>query len=99
MNVNTLFKHHPRRLITWTLLNGKYKNQIDYCLILLRWISNIKNTKTKPGVDYGCDHQLLVAKKRIHLKTNKRHQQKPSQHIYDKNKWESSGAILQQNIR
>ena len=27
---NTLFQQHKRRLYTWTLTDGQYRNQIDY---------------------------------------------------------------------
>ena len=33
-----------------------------------RWISSIQSAKTKPGADYGSDHELLIAKFRIKLK-------------------------------
>lgn len=95
--INSLFKHHPRRLFTQTSPNRKYKNQIDFCLISLGWISSIENIKTRPGADCGSDHQLLVAKLRIHL--NSRHQRKPNQRINGKNEWESFGAILYQKFR
>lgn len=93
---NTLFKHHPRRLYTWTSPNGEYKNQIDYCLIPSRWKSSIENIKTRPGADCGSDHQLLVTKLRIHLKNCKRPQHKTSQHINSKKEWERFETILQQ---
>lgn len=96
---NTLFKHHLRRLFTWILLNREYKNQINYYLITLRWVSSIENMKTRPEADCGSDYQLLVVKLQICLKTNKRHQQKPSQCINGKNEWETFGTIFQQKIR
>ncbi|KAK3800733.1 hypothetical protein RRG08_003138 [Elysia crispata] len=33
---NSFFKHHPRRLFTWTSPDGKTKNQIDYILVKKR---------------------------------------------------------------
>ena len=43
-------------------------NQIDYILCSQRWRSSIQSTKTKPGADYGSDHELLIAKFRLKLK-------------------------------
>lgn len=40
-----------------------------------------------------------MAKLRIHLNTNSRHQRKPNQRINGKNEWESFGAILYQKFR
>ena len=33
-----------------------------------RWRSSIESAKTRPGADYGSDHQLLIAKFRLTLK-------------------------------
>ena len=33
---NTLSQQHKRRLYTWTLLDGQYRNQIDYILCIQR---------------------------------------------------------------
>lgn len=96
---NTLFKHHQRRLYTWTSPNGEYKNHIDYCLISSKWKSSIENIKTKPGADCGSDHQLLVAKLRIHLKHYKKPQHKTIQYIYSKKEWERFGTIIQQKLK
>ena len=65
---NTLFQQHERRLYTWTSLDGQYRNQIDYLLCSQRWRSSIQSTKTRPGVDCGSDHELLITKFRLKLK-------------------------------
>ena len=57
---NTLFKQHKRRLYTWTSPDGQHRNQ--------RWRSSIQSTKSRPGADYGSDHELLMAKFRLKLK-------------------------------
>jgi len=49
-------------------LAGQYQNQIDYILCSQRWRTLIQSTKTKPGADYGPDHELLIAKFRLKLK-------------------------------
>ena len=65
---NTLFQQHKRRLYTWTSPDGQQWNQIDYILCSQRWRSSIQSTKTRPGADYGSDHELLIAKFRLKLK-------------------------------
>ena len=42
-------------------------NQIDYILHSQRWRSSIQSAKTRPGVDCGSDHELLIAKFRLKL--------------------------------
>ena len=65
---NTIFKQHKRRLYTWTSPDGQHQNQIDYILCSQRWRSSIQLAKTRPGADYGSDHELLIAKFRLKLK-------------------------------
>ena len=43
-------------------------DQINYILCSQRWRSSIQSTKTRPGADYGSDHELLIAKFRLKLK-------------------------------
>ena len=65
---NTLFQQHRRRQYTWTSPDGQYQNQIDYILGSQRWRSSIQSAKTRPRVDCGSDHELLIAKFRLKLK-------------------------------
>ena len=65
---NTLFQQHKRRLYTWTSPDGQYRNQIDYILCSQRWRSSLQSTKTRPGADYGSDHELLITKFRLKWK-------------------------------
>ena len=65
---NTLFQQHKRRLYTWTSPDGQHRIQIDYILCSQRWRSSIQSAKTRPGADYGSDHELLIAKFRLKLK-------------------------------
>jgi len=64
-----LFQQHKRRLYTWTSPDGQHRNQIDYILCSQRWRSSIQSTKTRPGSDCSSDHELLMAKFRLKLKT------------------------------
>ena len=66
---NTLFQQHKRRLYTWTSPDGQHQNQVDYILYSQRWRSSIQSAKTRPGADCGSDHELLIAKFRLKLKT------------------------------
>ena len=65
---NILFHQHKKQLYTQTSPNGQYQNQIDYILCSRRWRSSTQSAKTRPGVDCGSDHQLLIAKFRLKLK-------------------------------
>ena len=62
---NTLFQQHKKRLYTWTSLDGQYQNQIDYILCSQKGRSSIQTAKTRPGVDCGSDHELLIEKLRL----------------------------------
>ena len=66
---NTLFQQHRRRLYTCTSPDGQHRNQIDYILCSQRWRSSIQSAKTRLGADCGSDHELLIAKFRLKLKT------------------------------
>ena len=70
---NTLFQQHKRRLYTWTFSDGQHHNQIDYILCSQRWRSSIQSTKTGLGADCGPDHELLIAKFRLKLKSRRNH--------------------------
>ena len=65
---NTLFQQHKRRLYTSTLPEGQHQNQIDYILYSQRWRSSIQSAKTRPGVDCGSGHEVLISKFRLKLK-------------------------------
>ena len=65
---NTLVQQHRRRLYTWTSPDGQHQNQIDYIICSQRWRSSIQSAKTRPGADYGSDHELLIAKFKLKLK-------------------------------
>ena len=66
--VNTLFQQHKRRVYTWTSLDGRHQNQIDYILCSQRWRSSIQSAKTRLGADCGSDQEFLIAKFRHKLK-------------------------------
>ncbi len=70
--MNTFFQNHKRKLYTWTSPNGIHKNQIDFICVCQWWISSIITVKTKPGVDCGTDHELLMCKFKIKLRKKRR---------------------------
>ena len=41
---------------------------IDYVHCSQKWRSSIQSAKTRPGADYGSEHELLIAKFRLKLK-------------------------------
>ena len=49
--------------------DGQHRNQIDYIFCSQRWRTSIQSTKTRPGADCGSDHELLITKFRLKLKT------------------------------
>ena len=53
---------------TKTSQDAQYQNQIDYILCSQRWRSSIQLAKTRPRVDCGSDHELLIAKDNLKLK-------------------------------
>ncbi|KAK3733300.1 hypothetical protein RRG08_037093 [Elysia crispata] len=66
---NTWFEHHPRRLWTWLSNDDETKNQIDYILIDKRFRNGMINIKTLPRADCNSDHNLLMSKIKIKLKS------------------------------
>ena len=68
MEENTFFQQHKRRVYRWTSPDGQYWNQIDYILCSQRWRSSIQSAKTRPGVDCGSNHELLIVKFIVKLK-------------------------------
>ena len=68
VRVNSLFQQQKQRLFTWISPDGQYQNQIDNILCSQRWRRLIQAAKTRPGADYGSDHELLSAKFRLKLK-------------------------------
>ena len=80
---NTLFQHHKRQLYTWTSPDGKDGG----ALCSQRQRSSIQWAKTRPGADYGSDHELLIAKFRLKLKkvgkTTRPFRYDPNQIHYD----------------
>ena len=48
--------------------DGHYRNQINYILCHQKWRSSIQSAKTRPGADFGSDHEHLIAKFRLKLK-------------------------------
>ena len=67
---NTLFQQYKRKLYTWT--SPEHRNQIDYILCSQRWRNSTQSAKSRPGADYGTDHELLIAKFRLKLKKVKK---------------------------
>ena len=56
---NTTHGHHQ-------MVNTKIR--LIYILHSQRWRSSIQSAKTRPGTDFGSDHEFLIAKFRLKLK-------------------------------
>ena len=71
---NTLSPHKPSRRWTWHSPEGDYHNQIDYIMVKRRLQSsvNIAKTRSFPGADIGCDHELVMMTYRLHLQRMKK---------------------------
>ena len=69
VRANTLFQQHKRWLYTWTSPDGQYPNQTDYILCSQSWRSSIQSAKIRLGAECGSDHEVLIAKFRLKLKT------------------------------
>ena len=64
----TSHSKHPlptKREDTWTSPDGQYQNQTDFTFCSQRWRSSIQSAKTRLGVDWCSDHELLIAKFRL----------------------------------
>ena len=48
--------------------DGQHRNQIDYILCSQRWRRSIQSAKTRPGADYGSDHEPSIGKFRLKWK-------------------------------
>ena len=48
--------------------DGQHRNRIDYILCSQRWHSSIQSANTRPGADWGSDHEFLIAKFRLKFK-------------------------------
>ena len=72
----TLFKRRPRRKISWTSLDGKTKNSIDYIVVSRRWKMSVLNAVTLAGGDFDRDHLLVMSRFKTRLKTGSKFSEK-----------------------
>ena len=63
------FKYFPGRRVGGQDASNGHLDHVDYILCSQRWRSCIQSTKTRLGADCGSDHELLIAKFRLKLKT------------------------------
>ena len=53
-------------------INGIFQARVlEWGAMAFSWRSCIQSAKTRPGADYGSDHELLIAKFRLKLKVGK----------------------------
>ena len=67
--MNTFFRHKPIHKTTWTSPDGKTRNEIDYICVSQRMAHSTQDVRVKRGADVGSDHELLVSKIKIKLKS------------------------------
>ena len=76
---NTCFKHHMRRRYTWMMPGEGKRYQLDYIMVKQRYKNSIKNAHTLPGADADTDHNLVIMKMDLRLKTIRRRKIKKKQ--------------------
>lgn len=69
MVANTWFKLPKRKLYTWKKPGDTGRRQIDYIAVRKRFRRSIRMAKTYPGADIGSDHNPVVVRVKIALKT------------------------------
>ena len=72
--INTFGPHKKSRINTCHSPGGLYHNQIDYILTQKRFATsvNINKTRSFPGADIGSDHDLVMMKFNLRLKSPKK---------------------------
>jgi len=68
---STMFPHRNFHHYTWTSLDGKTHNHIDYILIARRWHSSILDVRSFMGADCDTYQYLVVANVRERLAVRK----------------------------
>ena len=94
---NTWFRHHSRKLWTWTSPGGRYKNQIDYININKRFRRAVTQDKTYPGADCKTDNNPVVAEVKVILKKHQNEKTKTTREINIKRKPEHKGVFCHKN--
>ena len=59
MAANTWFKHHKRRIYTWTSPGNRSRHQLDYILVGKRYRNGVIDCRARPGADCNSDHNLV----------------------------------------
>ena len=69
---NTFFNHHPRRRYTWKMPVDINRYQIDFILVKQRFKNQVKDSRSYPGCDVGCDHVLVMMTSELKFKRIKK---------------------------
>ena len=67
--VNTMYIQPKRLLYRWKSPGDLHRNQIDYVLIKNRFKNAVSTCKTYRGSDIGSDHNPVIMKMKLKLKT------------------------------
>ena len=74
---NACFVTHPRHRCTCTIPGDRARNRIDYIVINKKFRTCICNARACPGAKASSDHNPVIAKFKIHLRSLKRPKRKP----------------------
>ena len=74
----TIFQHQKTYKTTWVSPCGKHKNQIDHIAVSRRHRNSLLDVRVRRGADVGSDHQLVISKFRIKLKSQKKEKDRTS---------------------
>lgn len=63
------FMHKNIHKTTWNSPDGRTRNLIDHVLINRKWAKSMQDVKVHRGADVGSDHQLVISKIKLKLRT------------------------------
>ena len=98
--VNTFGSHKNSRIQTWHSPGGLYHNQIDYIFVSKRFSTsvNVNKTRSFPGADIGSDHDMVLMKFTLRLKSPKKNKFARNKFNLDKLKDAGIKEIFKQQI-
>ena len=67
----TVFPHKTNHKYTWTSPGDRVRNQIDHICISKKFRRSLLDVRTKRGADCNSDHNLVIAKIQLKLKSMK----------------------------
>ena len=68
-----MFPHKDVHKYTWTSPDGQYRNQIDH--VAIRSQGSVQDTRVHRGADVRSDHNLVIVKTKLRLKSTGKKQE------------------------